>query len=134
MRRFASQNCQETPPVASSADLGCLAPPYNILYIHRVGKVCRRVRSAAELASCKLWGASRLLKFGTSIEFLTRSAAVTPVTPKTIFQRLAQDARNFPRFPYDIRGRRQIFGAAFSSSFGSEWMNSAEEAAAFHGM
>ena len=96
MRRFASQSmrrecasppdiktmqngCEDLPVksaqkrrlVASSADLGCLVPPY-ILYIHRVGKVCRRARSAAELASCKLWGASRRLTFCTSIEFFTR--------------------------------------------------------------
>ena len=74
VRRFASQKCQETPPIASSADLGYLAPPY-ILYIHRVCKVCRRVprvRSAAELAGCKLWSAWRRLTFCTSIKKFTR--------------------------------------------------------------
>ena len=68
--KIASQRCEETPTVASSADLGCLAPPY-ILCIRRVGKVCRRVWSAADLAGFKVWGASRRLTLCTSIEFFT---------------------------------------------------------------
>ena len=64
VRRFASQKCAETPT-------GCKLCRS---WVPRAAlrKVCRRVRSAAELAGCKLWGASRRLTFCTSIEFFTR--------------------------------------------------------------
>ena len=72
---------------------------------------------------------------GRATQLISSHLGLGPGHTKDFFGVLAKTRGIFPGF-HDIRGRRQIFRAAFSSYPASEWMRSGVIiiSAAFHGM